>query len=104
MTTNAMGREFVTTQITDVQLAHYSMTPAELQDQFLGLLDPTTADQMWTGSVPSGTSVVLSSLTDEGGQPFSGIDDTGTWIVALFCGDCMNPAPWYLSRLETCVQ
>ena len=104
MTSNAMGREFVTTQITDVQLAHYSMTPAELQDQFLGLLDPTTADQMWTGSVPSGTSVVLSSLTDEGGQPFSGIDDTGTWIVALFCGDCMNPAPWYLSRVETCVQ
>jgi len=46
--------------------------------------------------------VNLSTFTNESGQPFTGIDDTGTWVLALSCGDCRNPAPWYLTILEPC--
>jgi hypothetical protein len=101
MTINAMGREFVPTFIEEVQVARYSLTPAQLEEQFLDL--DLIADEMWTAEVPSGTSIVLSDLTNEAGQAFGGIDDTHTWIVALICGRCMNPAPWYISILEPCV-
>lgn len=100
MTVNAMGHEFTPTSIDEVLVARYSLTPEEMEAEFLSL--DRIADEIWRGSVPSGTSTVLSSLKNDAGEPFSGIDDTGTWIVALVCGGCANPAPWYLSILKPC--
>jgi hypothetical protein len=34
--------------------------------------------------------------------PFAGIDDTGTWLVGLICGNCRNPAPWYMTIAKPC--
>jgi hypothetical protein len=100
MTVNALGNEFEPRLITEVMVARYSLTPAEMEAQFLDL--ELIADDMWRGEVPAGTSTLLSSLTNEAGEAFTGIDDTSTWIVALRCGRCANPAPWYLSILEPC--
>jgi hypothetical protein len=97
---NAMGREFIPNGIEEVMVAKYSLTPAELETKFLDL--ETIADQMYRGEVASGTSLDLSTLKTDAGQSFSGIDATGTWIVALVCGNCMNPAPWYISILTPC--
>ena len=36
------------------------------------------------------------------GKAFTGISTSGTWIVALRCGSCRNPAPWYLTVLKPC--
>ena len=36
---------------------------------------------------------------DSAGNPFTGITSDGTWLVGLICGNCQNPAPWYLSVL-----
>jgi hypothetical protein len=58
---------------------------------------------MWRGLVQSGEKLSLTALQDANGQPFTGIDGTGTWILALNCGDrCANPAPWYLTILKPC--
>jgi hypothetical protein len=100
METNALGRPFVERSIYEVMVAHYAMTPAELEAQFLDL--ELIADQMWRGDVPAGDDLSLTELVDANGQPFTGIDGTGTWVLALICGTCGNPAPWYLTRLETC--
>jgi hypothetical protein len=97
---NAMGREFIPNGIEEVMVAKYSLTPAELETKFLDL--ETIADQMYRGEVASGTSLDLSTLKTEAGQSFTGIDASGTWIVALVCGNCMNPAPWYISILAPC--
>jgi hypothetical protein len=97
---NAMGREFVPNRIEEVMVAKYSLTPAELEARFLDL--ETIADQMYRGEVASGTSLDLSTLKTDAGQSFTGIDASGTWIVALVCGNCMNPAPWYISILTPC--
>ena len=35
-------------------------------------------------------------------QANSGIDSTGIWMAALFCGNCNNPAPWSITILEPC--
>jgi hypothetical protein len=97
---NAMGREFVPNRIEEVMVAKYSETPAELETKFLDL--ETIADEMYRGEVASGTSLDLSTLKTEAGQSFTGIDASGTWIVALVCTGCMNPAPWYISILTPC--
>ena len=100
ITVNAMGREFIPNGIEEVMVAKYSQTPAELETRFLDL--ETIADEMYRGEVASGTSIDLSTLKTEAGQSFAGIDASGTWIVALVCGNCMNPAPWYISILTPC--
>jgi hypothetical protein len=100
MTVNALGNPFVPTDITDIQIGKYSRTPAELQAKFLDL--ELIADDMWRAEVPSGTSANLSTLTNSAGSAFTGIDDSHTWVLALVCGSCANPAPWYLTLLKPC--
>lgn len=100
MTTNALGNPFTSTSITNALVAHYTQTPAQLESQFLNLQQIATA--LYQGSIDSGTVLDFSTLTDSNGKSFSGIDSTGTWIVALQCGACRNPAPWYLAILKPC--
>jgi len=101
MTTNALGNEFITTKITRALLGHYIETPAELStDKFLDL--EIIATTLYRGDIPTGSTVDFSSLADENGNKFTGIDATGTWIFALQCGGCHNPAPWYLTVLKPC--
>jgi hypothetical protein len=100
MTTNAMGNPFIKTNITDAIVGHYTQTPTQLESQFLDL--ELIATELYRGTIPMGTVVDFSMLMNDAGQRFSGIDATGTWIVALECGGCRNPAPWYLSVLKPC--
>lgn len=101
LTTNALQQtDIQSNKITEVLVAKYSQTPEELQDQFLDL--ELISQEEYRAGVPSGTTIELSELQTEAGDPFPGVDDTGTWILALFCGDCQNPAPWYLSVIDTC--
>jgi hypothetical protein len=100
MTVNALGYEFIPTEITEALVAYYTEPVTDLEAQFLDL--DLIAEGMWRGEIVSGTTVTLSNLTNESGQPFAGIDGNGTWIVALVCGSCRNPAPWYLSILAPC--
>lgn len=98
---NAMGAEWIPTKITDVMVAHYlAKTPEELQEEFLDL--DLIADETWDIFLSAGQSVNLKFLKNEAGETFPGIDETGTWIVALKCGGCSNPAPWFLSILQSC--
>jgi hypothetical protein len=98
MTVTSLGTEFFPNNITEALVAKYPMTVAELEANFLDL--ELIAEQMYRGEVTSGTSFDLSMTTDAAGNAFPGADATGTWVVALFCGGCANPAPWYLSVLQ----
>jgi len=100
MTTNALGQPFVTTNITSALVGHYTQDAAYLESHFLDL--ETLATTLYRGTIPSGTVVDLSMLMTTGGQAFTGIDDTGTWLIGLECGNCGIPAPWYLSVLKAC--
>jgi len=100
MKTNALGNTFTPTSITSALLAHYVQTPAQLEANFLDL--ESIAATLYKTPIDTGTTVDFSSLQDGNGAAFPGIDGTGTWIVALQCGGCRNPAPWYLSILKPC--
>jgi len=100
MKTNALGNEFILGNVTDAIVGHYTQTPAELEAKFLDL--ELIATDLYRGQIATGTVVDFSMLKTDGGKSFTGIDGTGTWIVALRCGGCRNPAPWYLSVLKPC--
>ena len=100
MTVNGLGNEFQTTKITRVVLGRYTETPAELEANFLDL--ELIAEEIYRGDVRAGTDIDLSTLMSESGQAFAGIDATSTWVLTLICGDCYNPAPWYLTLLKPC--
>ncbi len=102
LTTNAMGETFTRTRITRLAVARYDRTPTELEVDFPTLVNgdgSVNADQLWEADVPSGSCLSLAEATNGSGDTFPGIDGDGTWMVALFCGGCSNPAPWFLSFL-----
>jgi hypothetical protein len=101
MTTNCLGNTYDYSQITEAAVAHYtSKTLPELQQDFLNLED--IADGWWSAPVTAGASLDFSMLTDKNGAAFPGIDSTGIWMAALFCGNCNNPAPWSITILQPC--
>lgn len=100
MTVNALGREWLTRSVDSVMVAQFSQSLGELQTRFLDL--EQIAQKMYRGEVAAGDSIAFTDLKDDNGQPFAGIDSSGTWILALKCGRCANPAPWYLTELQTC--
>jgi len=100
METNGLGHTFERNSITDIMIARYDLTPEELELQFLDI--ELIASDMYRAEVPFGEDIALSELTNEAGEAFSGISDDGTWVLALTCGFCRNPAPWFLTILESC--
>ena len=106
MTVNGLGNEFVTTNITQIMVARFDESVTDLEAGFIDLVDYSGAvvgaADLYTGNVPAGTTAPLSTLMNENGEFFPGIDGNGTWVVGLFCTSCQNPAPWYLSILEAC--
>ena len=100
MKTNALGAEFKEGYITSAVVGHYTQTPAELEANFLDLDRIATAT--YRADIPAGSVLDFTTLRDDSGAAFPGIDDTGTWLVGLICGNCRNPAPWYMTILKTC--
>jgi hypothetical protein len=101
LTTNAKGLKFVPLRITRASIAHFTqMEVADLEDDFLDLENLT--DSLYTAEIAAGTSVALEDLTLQDGTHFKGIDNDGIWTLALFCGACNNPAPWFLTILQPC--
>jgi hypothetical protein len=100
--TNALGQTFIPTNIANAIVGHYSQTPAQLESQFLDL--QTIAEDLYTAEIPSGSVLDFTQLMDKSGNSFQGIDSTGTWLVALICTNCRNPAPYYLTILKPVAQ
>ena len=97
---NALGATFKDGYVTNAIVGHYSETPAELEAKFLDLNLIAQPNQYFGAALTSSTMLDFTTLKDmASGAPFTGIDDTGTWLVGLICGNCRNPAPWYLTIL-----
>jgi hypothetical protein len=101
MRVTAAGGDFLPSSITRVRIGSYTQTAAELEgDNFLKLDE--IAAEMYETEVEAGTKINFDQAKTKDGKVFAGIDSTHTWIIALNCGMCQNPAPWYLSILKPC--
>jgi hypothetical protein len=102
LTMNGLGRTWEARSITKLTVGHYTQSLTELENQFFDL--ETIATSLYSEYVPSDDPISLSGLKDAQMNAFPGIDDSGTWIMALFCDPkyCGNPAPWFLTVLKPC--
>jgi len=100
MQTNALGAQFKEGYVTSAVVGHYSQTPDELEKKFLDL--DTIATNYYRANIDAGSVLDFSTLKDSSGASFPGVDDNGTWLVGLICGNCRNPAPWYMTILKPC--
>ena len=100
MTTNGLGRAFTQGSVTSAVVGHYTQTPAELEAQFLDL--DRIAIATYRADIAAGSVLDFTTLKDANGAAFPGVDDSGTWLVGLTCGNCRNPAPWYMTILKPC--
>ena len=101
ITETGQGTEFLDTKVSSIMVSWYpGLTAADLEGQFLDL--ELIAGQTWTADHKSGTSADLSLATStEDGSAFPGFTETdGTWVFALRCQTCPNPAPLLLTVLE----
>jgi hypothetical protein len=99
MTENALGQAFIPNEITEVAVVRYDESIAEIESRFLEA--ELIAEDIWRLEA-AGTRASFAALSNAAGEPFPGISDAGTWLVALICRPCANPAPWYLSVLRPC--
>ena len=75
--------------------------PGELESKFLDL--DTLATNYYRANIDSGSVLDFTTLKDDkSGASFPGITADGTWLVGLICGNCRNPAPWYMTILKPC--
>jgi hypothetical protein len=102
LTTDGQGNEFQTGDVDQVMVGYYeTLTPTDLEEQLLDL--EYVYDGMWRYDLEEGGSELdLSLLTDDGGAAFGGISGDGTWILALRCTACPNPAPPFLTTFLPC--
>ncbi len=102
LTTDGQGNEFQAGDVDQVMVGYYStLTATDLEEQLLDL--EYIYDGMWVYDLEEGgSSLDLSQLTDDGGASFGGITDDGTWILALRCTACPNPAPPFLTTFAPC--
>jgi hypothetical protein len=103
LTKNALGRDWVPRSLSRMTIGHYTQSLTELENQFFDL--DTIATASYSQYIAYDQPTPVSDLTEaKTSAPFPGIDDTGTWILALFCDPqwCGNPAPWFLTVLQTC--
>jgi hypothetical protein len=102
LTTNALGAPFGEGAITSAIVGHYAESPAELESKFLDL--DRIAMETYRADIAAGAVLDFTTLRDAKGAPFPGTNATGTWLVGLICGNCRNPAPWYMTILRPCAQ
>jgi hypothetical protein len=101
MANNGLGHTWQDGWVTSAVVGHYTQSQAELESKFLDL--NLIATSYYTADLTSATMLDFSTMKEQTtGAAFTGIDDTGTWLVGLTCGNCRNPAPWYLTILKPC--
>lgn len=99
LTRDGQGNPVESGSIDSVMVGWYAdLSVNELQASFLDL--ELLADGLWTQPVEGGTAIALDALVDAEGAPFPGASADGTWVLALRCGLCPNPAPVFLTVLE----
>jgi hypothetical protein len=90
------GNDFNHSSIDGVMVGRYAdLSVEDLQNQFLDI--ELMADDLWTIELTGGSTADLANLS--GDTPFTDFSAEGTWIVALRCSLCSNPAPLFLSVL-----
>jgi hypothetical protein len=102
ITRDGQGNAVPFSKIDGVTIGFYAgLTAADLQARIFDIELIATA--LWDVKLAGGRTADLSTAIDRAsGAPFAGFDraETGTWMLALTCSRCQNPAPVVLTILQ----
>lgn len=96
---NGAGLPIDLPDVDTLTLARYEESLAGLEADFLHV--DALAEQRWTAEVDGWGDWYLDDLEDADGNEFQAFDEPGTWLLALQCSSCLNPAPPFLTVLQT---
>lgn len=96
VTRDGLGNPFYAPSVDGLLLARYDATPAELAERVFDLEED--ALERWSLRLEGSTHASLADV--EGDTPFAGVAPGSTWVLALRCSSCLNPAPRVLTFLE----
>jgi hypothetical protein len=100
LTTSGLGQDLDLNQVDDLIIARYSdLELTDIEEQFLDI--ELISDDLWSIDLVGQSSANLGSASSDTGS-FPGLDGTSTYILALRCSRCANPAPLYLAPLSLC--
>lgn len=94
LTLGPSGQPIDLPDIDTLTVARYDEALAELELDFLHV--DALAEQTWSHDVEGWGDWYLDELEDADGASFDGFQDDGTWLIALRCSTCLNPAPPFL--------
>lgn len=96
LTRDGLGDSLDHATLDELWVARFEETPEELAQDVFALEE--RAQVQWTLDVAGYSGAALADLEGEGA--FAGIDRTGTWLLALRCRTCTNPAPRFVTLLQ----
>lgn len=94
LTLGPSGQPIDLPDIDTLTLARYDEAPSDLEADFLHV--DALAEEMWSHDVEGWGDWYLDELEDADGAAFDGFAHHGTWLIALRCSTCLNPAPPFL--------
>lgn len=98
LTKDGLGNDVNIQNIDSVMIGFYEgFSSADVQAQFLDL--ELVATELYTLPLNGEVTADLTQATD-GKTNFTSFSGDGTWIVALRCSTCSNPAPLFLSIVD----
>jgi hypothetical protein len=98
LTVDMRGLPIRLSDIDRLDLGWYAEDLTGLEADFLGLED--LVDDLYTTPLNATIDQDLSVLTNSAGETFGGVTNEGTWLLALRCMACSNPAPPFLTVLR----
>lgn len=98
LTVNGLGHPFELSTIDRLMIGNYAdWGLPDLEEHFLDLqLD---ASGLWYLDTGGAFSADLATATGDDGA-FPGFSASGSWVLALMCTRCTNPAPLFLTVIE----
>jgi hypothetical protein len=100
LTTDGLGLDFDFTAVDRLMIARYQdLTLEDLEANFLDI--ELLADDIYNLDLGTESTVNLEEASGDSGS-FPGLDDSSTWLFALRCTSCANPAPLFLTSLQLC--
>ncbi|MBN1337550.1 MAG: hypothetical protein JXB39_16475 [Deltaproteobacteria bacterium] len=92
--TDGLGNEFPVSNVDGLLVGRYEPSIGELETSFFDL--PALADPAWEADVEGRGRWDLTTLETDEGLGWSSFEAGWTWLVALRCSTCTNPAPLFL--------
>lgn len=90
---DGLGNDLTLQGLSRMLVARYPDPVSTLENQVFDL--ERVADQQWEADLSGRTSLHLGEL--QGETPFAGLDEDGTWLMAMWCESCTNPAPKFVT-------